>query len=588
MRTRIVTGRRPGEAVPARYPTVLEILQESIWAHGDKRAVVTPPPQPQSQGQNGGDYVEISYRAIGELSDRVAAALQHVGVRPGDHVAILSKPRPEWCVAALGALKAGARAMPIDPLLKAPEIHRLLVAGDAVGVLVSHELLPLVKGLETLEFIVDFDREPEGADARDGRLRSWEGFLGTAKHPYHKREVRPDDVAFLLSTSGTTGDAKIVMLTHQNLTSNVWGVLQRLTVSPDDVVVSIAPWNHSLGLIVLLTALRVGATIVYTNEYTQLPELMKRYRATVLVAVPKLYHAMYRRLEAALQQRRVSRWLLRLAPRLLGLQVKRKLTGGRLRFFVSGSAPLAPNVIAGFRRLGIGMIEGYGLTESSPVLTFSTPFNDKPGSVGPPLPNVELKLVDVNEEGIGELLARGPNVMKGYYKNPERTREAIDEEGWLHTGDLAFIDNQGWVYIKGRRKNVIVLSSGKNVYPEEIEWELGRIPYVEEVLVRAGYRGDEEVIQALIYPNWEEIGKPLSPEEVRKLIWAEIKKRHHHLAPYKRIKSEQDVIIVDKPFEKTSLRDIKRYLYVQPKLPPTPTRRPEGESEPPHEREDAS
>jgi long-chain acyl-CoA synthetase len=549
-------------AIVRRYPTILEIVQEAIWAQGDKLAIATPPPAPKGQ-----EYAEISYQALGELSDKVAAALQHLGVRPGDHVAVLTKPRPEWLVAALGVLKAGAVAVPIDPLLKAVEVHRLLGASDVVGTFVSSELLPLVQGLETLEFIVDFDRTGE---SEDERIRAWEAFWGSATHPYHKREVRPDDLAFLLSTSGTTGDAKIVMLTHENITSNIEGVLERLTVGPSDVVISIAPWNHSLGLIVLLATLRVGATHVYTNDYARLADILKRYRATILVAVPKLYHAMYQRLEAAIQESRLRRWLYRVMPRLLGKMIKGKLAGGRLRFFVSGSAPLSPAVIQGFRRLGIGMIEGYGMTEASPVLTFSTPFNDKPGSVGPPLPNVELKLIDVNEEGIGELLARGPNVMGGYYKNPGRTREVLDEEGWLHTGDLAYIDKDGWVYIKGRRKNVIVLESGKNVYPEEIEWELSRIPYVEEVLVRADFRGGAEVIQALIYPNWEEIGKPLPPEKVRRLIWNEIKKRNQHLASYKRIKSEQDVIIVDKPFEKTSLRDIKRYLYVRQKLPPAP------------------
>jgi long-chain acyl-CoA synthetase len=209
------------------------------------------------------------------------------------------------------------------------------------------------------------------------------------------------------------------------------------------------------------------------------------------------------------------------------------------------------------------MIEGYGMTEASPVLSFSTPFNDKPGSVGPPLPNVELKLLHPNEEGIGELLARGPNIMRGYYKNPERTREVLDEEGWLHTGDLAYIDEDGWVYIKGRCKSVIVLETGKNVYPEEIEWELSHSPYIEEILVRAGRRKGTEVIQALVYPNWEAIGKPLSKEEVRRLIWEEIRKHNENLAQYKRIKSEHDVIIVDQPFEKTSLKDIKRFLYTQ-------------------------
>ena len=554
------------------YPTIPEIFERTVRRHGEKLAIAAPPPEGIRAGLVG-EYAEITYRELQELSDRVASGLARRGIKPDDKVAILSRPRPEMAAAILGIHKAGAVAVPLDPLLQAAEIHRLLTQTDSVAALVSGELLPRVEGLATLQFLVALDP----VEKKPKRVLAWEEFLSDAPPPL--REVSPEDLAVLLCTSGTTGDAKAVMLTHRNLTSNVEGVLERLDVSHEDVVISIAPWNHSFGLITLLTVLRVGATIVWTNDYANLAQIMTRYRATILVAVPKLYHAMYERVMGAIEESRVRSFLSRVAPRVIGWQLKRKMAGGRLRFFASGSAPLSPHVIEGFRRLGVGMIEGYGMTEASPVLTFSTPFNDKPGSVGPPLPNVELRLLNPNEEGIGELLARGPNIMRGYYKNPERTREVLDEEGWLHTGDLAYIDEDGWVYIKGRCKSVIVLDTGKNVYPEEIEWELSHSPYIEEILVRAGRRKGMEVIQALVYPNWEAIGKPLPKEEVRRLIWQEIRKHNENLAQYKRIKSEQDVIIVDQPFEKTSLKDIKRFLYVDSNPPSTLERGQEQEQE---------
>lgn len=573
-----------GRQLPESYPTILEVFKRSVHDHGDRRAVVTP-----AERGRGREYVELTYRELDELSDRVAAGLVHQGIRPDEKVAVLARPRPEWLAAVLGIHKAGAVAVPIDPLLKAAEVHRLIAACDALGAIVSGDLFPLVEGLETLEFVVHLDTD--GEIETDGRWRvlPWREFLIDRPPPH--RELEPGDLAFMLYTSGTMGDAKAVMLAHENVTANIYGVLDRLDVSSDDVVISIAPWNHSFGLIALIAVLWVGGTLVYTNDYLRLADVMKRYGATMLVAVPKLYHSIFQRVEAAIEESPLRRMLQRFAPRVVGWTLKRKLAGGRLRFFVSGSAPLSPRVIRGFRRLGIGMIEGYGMTEASPVLTFSTPFNDKPGSVGPPLCNVELKVIDANDEGIGEVLVRGPNIMRGYYKNPKRTREVLDDDGWLHTGDLGYLDEENWLYIKGRRKNVIVLETGKNVYPEEIEWELSRIPYIEDVLVRSAKRKDTEVIQALVYPNWEEIGEPRPKEEVRRLIWEEIRKRSDHLASYKRIKSEQDVILVDEPFEKTSLKDIKRYLYAEAietgaeEAPSSGDRDPDPE--PPSERESA-
>ena len=547
----------------AGYPTLVEIFEASAQARRAKKAVVTLSPQ-------GVGYDEVSYRQLAELVDCVAAALLRRGVRRSEKVAILSRPRPEWAAAMLGILRMGAVAVPIDPLLKGAEIQRLLHACDVVGVIASGELAPLVTGLSSLRFVVHLDAQHDPLP-RGSKTISWEEFLGETTAPVLK--IQPSDLAVMLCTSGTTGDAKSVMLTHENITSNLSAVFERLDVNSEDVVLSIAPWNHSFGLAVLIAALWKGATIVYTNDYANLAEVLRRYGTTILVGVPKLYHAMYQRVEEAIHENLLKRSLHRLAPKTLGWMLKRKLAGGKLRFFLSGSAPLSPATIQGFRRLGVGMIEGYGMTEASPVLSFSTLFNRKPGSVGPALSNVEFKIIDPNDDGVGELLARGPNIMRGYYKNPQRTREIIDEEGWLHTGDLAHLDEEGWLYIKGRRKNVIVLDTGKNVYPEEIEWELGRIPYVEDVMVRSAARKGTEVIQALIYPKWDVMGNSRHLDHAKKLIWEEIKVRNQNLASYKRIKSEQDVVIVEQPFEKTTLKDIKRYLYVQSPVGGAPSRR---------------
>jgi long-chain acyl-CoA synthetase len=498
-------------------------------------------------------YREMSYGELGELAGRFSGALAEMGVAQGDRVAILAKPCLEWQVALWGALGRGATVVPIDTELTPPEVERVLIEAEALVLVAPKErLAALSKAKIKVKHPI-----PMGAEL-------WRALEGQAPAP--AVPVRPGDLAVIIYTSGTTGNAKGVMLSHSNLTSNVRSFLERLDVSSNDVVLSIIPWHHIFGFTTsILAPLCVGATVIYTDDYKSIPQLMLQNHVTVLIGVPKLYHAMFEKIEERLTRgglkARLIWWFF---PRLAGRVLRKNLTGEAFRFFVSGGAPLNPRVIRGFRRLGLGVIEGYGLSETSPVLTFSTPFNRKAGSVGPAVPGVELKILDPDERGIGEILVRGPNVMLGYYKNPERTREVLDSEGWFHTGDLGRLDRDGWLYLHGRRKNVIVLESGKNVYPEEVEFELGQIPYVREILVKRGERAGKEVVQALVYPDWNSLKERglTEPEEIKELIWQEISLRQRELAPYKRIKSREDLFILSEPFEKTAKQEIKRYLYL--------------------------
>jgi long-chain acyl-CoA synthetase len=537
-----------------RYPTIVEFFEASADKYPERVALKTPV-------AGGADYLGVTYRELNELADRCAAGLRARGIRKGDKVALLSRPRVEWAAAMLGVLKLGAIVVPLDPLLGRQEIQRLLTATDATAVVAAGSHIEFVQASVSLDFIVSMDP----GSVQD--LVPWETFIQEIDAEASRMTVvRPDDLAFFMCTSGTTGDAKAVMLAHQNFSANLTAVFERLDINSEDVVLTIAPWNHIMGLIILMATLWQGAQMIYTDEYKNLPTLLKGNRATVLTAVPKLYHAMFAKVESTLYAKPLNRWLYRHMPRLVGWSLQRKLAGKQFRFFVSGSAPLAPEVAAGFRRLGLGMIQGYGMTETSPVLTFSTPLNDKAASVGPPLSNVEMQIAEPNEEGVGEIVVRGPNVMRGYYKNLRRTRQILLADGWLRTGDLGSMDQADWLTIRGRSKNVIVLETGKNVYPEEIEWELAASPYIEEVLVKAGHRQGLEVICAYIYPKWDVIGSTATPQEVKHLIWEEIKRTSRNLAHYKRIKSEHDIFIVGQPFQKTSKLDIKRHLYQERKL----------------------
>lgn len=538
----------------AVYPTLIEIIDETSRFH-KKKALKVP-------RVKGAGYEEATFGELNTWSKTLGASLQRRGLRPDEKVALIAKPRLEWGIGFYGVLRVGGVVVPIDASLRPVEVVRLLAAADVKWVMASGEWIEQLvdfNGVQqqapTVEQLVSFDHLDLPEVLTFGELLA---------EPALPEPVtrRPSDLALLMCTSGTTGDAKAVMLSHENLSSNVFNVLQVIDIGAQDVVLEIAPWNHIFGVLVIAVSMHKGCKLIYTNDYRRLPELMAAEGVSILVGVPKLFHGMYQKLEQTLTSNPLKGVLYRTAPKMVGKKVIDRF-GGKLRFMVSGSAPLDPNVMKGLRRLGIGIIEGYGMTETSPVLTASTPFNEKYGSVGPAIPSLELKIDDADDEGIGEVVVRGPNIMQGYYKNEARTRETIDEGGWLHTGDLGYLDEENWLFLKGRKKNVIVLENGKNVYPEEVEFQFSSIDEIAEVMVTSGMRKGTEVIKVLVYPNYDVVKKNMPAVELKALLWARIRQKSQHLAHFKRPKSEHDLIVVDTPFEKTSTLDIKRYLYAE-------------------------
>ncbi len=536
----------------AVYPTLVELINETSQFHKQKALKV-----PRVKGAG---YEEATFGELNTWSQTLGASLQQRGLQPDEKVALIAKPRLEWGIGFYGVLRMGGVVVPIDASLRPEEVVRLLAAADVKWVMASGEWVEQLAGFKglskqapTVEQLVTFDHLDLPQVLTFGELLA----EPAVPEPVTRK---PSDVALLMCTSGTTGDAKAVMLSHENLSSNVFNALQVIDIGAQDVVLEIAPWNHIFGVLIIAVSMHTGCKLIYTNDYRRLSELMAADGVTILVGVPKLFHGMYEKLEQTLSSNPIKGLLYRSAPKAVGKKVIEKF-GGKLRFMVSGSAPLDPNVMKGLRRLGIGMIEGYGMTETSPVLTASTAFNEKYGSVGPAIPSLELKIDDPDDEQIGEVVVRGPNIMQGYYKNEMRTKETIDEGGWLHTGDLGYLDEENWLFLKGRKKNVIVLESGKNVYPEEIEFQFGGIPEIAEVMVTSGLRKGIEVIKVLVYPNFEVVNKNTPTVELKTLLWERIRQESQHLAHFKRPKSEHDLIVVNTPFEKTSTLDIKRYLY---------------------------
>jgi len=507
-------------------------------------------------------FQDATYRELWDLSGKLAAWLAGQGIGAGDRVGLISKPSVGWAVAFFAIQRLGAVAVPMDAGLQPGEVARLLTECEAKLLFCSpqryHEFTPLTQSVPTLNEVIS-------VDVALGAVSLWDVL---PDREVAVPDAHPDceDLAVLMYTSGTTDDAKGVMLCHRNITSNIEAFLKVVEFTPEDSLVTIVPWYHIYGLTTtLLAPLWVGATVTYTDDYRNLIALARRVGVTVLVGVPKLYHSLYRRILENIEGNTVRRILHRFVPRLVGKLLKDKLLGPQFRFFVSGGAPLAADVGAGLRRLGMGMIEGYGLTETAPVLTMSDPFTPIPGNVGRPLPGVKVKVDKPDLEGYGEVIVWGPNVMLGYYKNPERTAEVLTPDGWFRTGDIGKLDVEGRLFLVGRKKNLIVLESGKKVHPEELEWEFLRIPEVEEVLVYEDRSRGEPMVAAMVYPNWQVLKKQgiETPDQAKARVWEAIRETQRNIAPFKRLRDKECIKIVDQPFEKSTKQDIKRHLYVR-------------------------
>lgn len=537
-----------------RYPTIPAFLARAVRTYGDRAALRLP------VSKEGRLFIqETTYKELWELAGRLATWLYHRGVQEGDRVAILAKPSLGWAVAFVATQRLGAVAVPLDASLQVPEVRRLLAEAE-VSVLFCaperySELAPLAKEIPSLKEVVAIEEAV-------GALSLWK--VLPEEPSFKEAQPDPEDLAVLMYTSGTTGDSKGVMLCHRNITANIEAMLKMIRVGPEDRALTIVPWYHIYGLTAsFLAPLWVGASVTYTDDYRNLISIAQKVGITIIIAVPKLYHALWRRLSENIEESLVKRLLHRFFPHFLGRLIKKKLLGEQFRFFISGGAPLHPEAARGLRRLGLGVMEGYGLTETSPVLTLSEPF-DPPGTVGRPLPGVQVKIDRPDADGLGEVLVRGPNVMLGYYKNPRRTREAFTEDGWFRTGDLGRLDEQGRLYLAGRKKNMIMLESGKKVYPEEVEWEFARIPGIAEVLVYEDTSRGQPMVAAMVYPDWELLRAQgiTDPEKARDFIWEKIKEAQQNLAPFKRLRDKDCLTIVDKPFEKSTKQEIKRHLYV--------------------------
>ncbi|MGH7568348.1 MAG: AMP-dependent synthetase/ligase [Gemmatimonadales bacterium] len=480
-----------------------------------------------------GRWVTISHREAADRVQALSLGLRELGVQPGDRVSILSENRPEWALSDYACLCARAADVPIYPTLPAKQVEYILRDSGAVAVFCSTtvqlaKVLEVRAALPALRHVIVFQADAK----RDGVLTLAEveakGRASAGKYPRFKAEaleVRPEQLATLIYTSGTTGDPKGVMLTHDNIYSNVQSAVQIMPIVSKDECLSMLPLSHIFERMVDYTMLQAGVIINYAESFDTVAANLQEVKPTVVLSVPRLYEKVYARvLENALAgsglKRRIFFWAKKAGEawatyRLAGLPVpgglalKKKIadrlvfsklqarTGGRVRYFVSGGAPLSPDIAKFFFGAGLPIAEGYGLTETSPVLTLNPLDRIKLGTVGPAIPGVRLRIAPD-----GEILARGPGIMQGYYNKPEATREAIDADGWFHTGDIGEVDADGYLKITDRKKDLIVTAAGKNIAPQPIENTVKANKFV----VNAVMLGDKRKFPImLIVPNYENL-----------------------------------------------------------------------------------
>jgi long-chain acyl-CoA synthetase len=541
---------------------VSQLFEDAVHAHKDRVALRMPVPKERRSGR-GAQFMlnEVTYARLAEMVGRLAAALRELGVERGDRVALVSKPRTAWATSFFAILRSGATVVPLDPELQKVEIDRILSEAGVKGVIASGSKMDDLVALREVgslrnTFLISMDR------SKDENVLFLDALL-LGKEPLPLVDVAASDLAILMYTSGTTGNAKGAMLTHANIASNALAAVKVVELTPEDRFLSIVPWNHIYGLtITLVTPLITGGSSTYTPVDRNLMEVMHKAKPTILLGVPKLFNVLYGRISESLEKSAIKHVIFHLSPSLMGRLVRNKLFGRQFRFFTSGGAPLNPTAAAGLRHLGLGIMEGYGLTETAPLLTMCEAFDEIPGMRA--IENVEIRIDHPDDTGVGEVMARSPGVMAGYYKNPEATAEVLEPDGWFHTGDLGSYKS-GRLVLCGRAKNVIVLETGKNVYPEEIEWELAPIPSIEEVMVYEGSRQGVPTVCAEIYPNWTFLKthgvREKDKDAALDVIWEAVKEKCENLAMFKRVKYKECLSLVDEPFQKSVKLDIKRYLH---------------------------
>ncbi len=523
---------------------------------------------------------KVTYNQLLDNVLRFGNALKKLGLKERDHLAVISENRVQWGITYLTSMCFNFVIVPIDKNLTTNEILNIIYESDAEAIIFSESFEEMLKEkrntLKKLKYFISMDLQSQS-----------DGFFSMAEliritNPVEEKDlpqINPDEMAEIIFTSGSLGRAKGVMLSQRNLASNLISMTSMIEMLPSDRFLSVLPIHHTYECTCgFLCPVYSGASAHYARSLKTVVDDLQKVQPTILLGVPLLYEKMFKRISKAINEDKLKSKIVPPLVKMTGLlqkvglkEIKKKIFkeihhrfGGVIRIFIAGGAAPDPLIAKGLREFGFNFIQGYGLTETSPILALNRLDNFKDEAAGIPLPGVELKIINPDSDGIGEVFAKGPNVMLGYYKNEKLTQDAF-EDGWFKTGDLGFIDEDGFLHISGRKKNVIIAKNGKNVFPEEIEDILNRNPFIMESLVfgEKNEKHDEIIAVQLVtdaeaFIEYSEANNiPITDELVHSIISKVVKDANKELTNYKQIKK---FYIREKEFEKTTTQKIKRYL----------------------------
>lgn len=540
--------RLPSIRSGAQITTIQQMLEKKSSLYADKIAYSTR--------KEDLSVSSLAFSEVFTLLTHFSARLRALGLNKREHVAIVGENSPQWAISYFAAIWAGAIAVPLDARARTEHIKQVLALSDSRFLIASGGFAEALGNTGAVEHVIQMDNVLE--------------IQTNTEETVPAEKLEPEDIADIVFTSGTTGNPKGVMLSHGSIMSCLGTLYRAFPITDEDTAFSILPIHHVYERIAgILLSFYCGQRVFFSRSIKPREMLsdLKVARPTIWLNTPLILERLLQRIE----QGKAKNFLTRALPsKLFGKMAKKRLGLDRLKLIVSGGAALSEAASEGLEKYEFPLLQGYGMSETSAVISanpFSKPKNASGGMV---LENTEVEIRDVDSEGIGEICARGPNIMDGYYKNPAATREILSDDGWLRTGDLGYFDHEGYLYITGRKKSVIVTRGGKNISPEEIEEKLTPLETVEEAVV---FSPDDERIQAVVFPEAEGISRKLGQppqhgddERVWDVLKVQITELNRRLEPHKRI---SHFAVAREELPKTTTRKVKRYLFRDMDIPKT-------------------
>ena len=556
-----------------KFANLKEMINLSAQKHGDKPAFRFKTDKP-------GEFRNITFNDF--LNDINALGTKLINMGLSDkRIAIISDNRYEWALAYMAIACGTGVVVPLDKMLPANELEALIIRSGVEAIFYSSkydEVMQDIRNRKTTDLryyiSMDLEKRENGVYSQKELVKAGKELIEKGNRKFLDAKINNEAMGFMLFTSGTTAMSKAVMLSHKNIASNLMDIAKVLNLDERDTLLSFLPLHHTFECTVgFLYPISRGASIAYCEGIRHIANNIKEYQITAMISVPALYESIYTRLMKNIEKKgklpEVEK-MIKLTNMFskVGIDIKRVVfkdiidgLGGKIRLLVNGAAALSPEVEKGFNDLGITTVQGYGLTETSPVISAGTDFEQRIGSVGKVFPSVKLKIVDKDENGIGEIHVKAPTVMLGYYQNEEATKEVLDK-GWFNTGDLGYVDKKGFLFLCGRKKSVIVLKNGKNVFPEEIETVINKIEGVKESFVYGQAEEDDKidlkVCAKIVYDKdlMKEIYNVETEEEIYDVLWDKIKEINKTMPEYKYVKK---IIVTDEELVKTTTQKIKRH-----------------------------